>query len=67
MPKKKVSKTQDEASFPKMIPGQRSIEQLSHFWCIECKKWWSIGDAPKTKKDWFCPWCGLKQVIKDVK
>lgn len=35
-----------------------SKETLYHFSCKECHKWWSIGDAPEDKKDWFCPWCG---------
>lgn len=43
------------------IKGQKSLEQLNHFRCGACKKWWSIGDCPKNKKDWFCPWCGCKQ------
>jgi hypothetical protein len=38
--------------------GNRSIEELGHFSCRECEKWWSIGDAPESKRDWFCPWCG---------
>jgi PHP family Zn ribbon phosphoesterase len=36
----------------------RSVETLHHFSCGKCKKWWSIGDAPKEKTEWFCPWCG---------
>jgi transcription elongation factor Elf1 len=39
---------------------QRSIEQLSHFRCGKCNKWWSVGDAPLSKKVWHCPWCGLE-------
>ncbi|MEI6022446.1 MAG: hypothetical protein WCQ32_01215 [bacterium] len=35
-----------------------SVEKLTHFNCGHCKKWWSIGDAPKRKK-WFCPYCGI--------
>ena len=50
-----------------LVPGGRSLELLSHFWCKQCKKWWSIGDAPLTKRDWFCPWCGEKQKIKNGK
>jgi uncharacterized Zn-finger protein len=38
-----------------------SIEKLHHFNCGECKRWWSIGDAEKMKKEWFCPWCGVLQ------
>lgn len=40
-----------------------SIEQLHHFNCGACKKWWSIGDAEKQKKEWFCPWCGILQKV----
>jgi hypothetical protein len=42
--------------------GSVSKEHLHHFNCGSCKKWWSIGDAPK-RKQWFCPWCGKKQEI----
>lgn len=34
------------------------IEKLAHFSCVKCKKWWTVGDAPVSKKKWFCPWCG---------
>jgi len=37
------------------------VEELHHFQCGECKKWWAIGDAPKAKNDWFCPWCGTME------
>lgn len=63
-PKKKISKTPDKVAFSKLSPGERSIEQLSHFWCLHCKKWWSIGDAPRAKKEWFCPWCGVPHKYK---
>lgn len=45
-----------------VLPGSRSLEVLSHFWCRHCEKWWSIGDAPLEKKDWFCPWCGRSNI-----
>lgn len=35
----------------------RSVENLVHFNCPYCQKWWSVGDAPEEKKDWSCPWC----------
>ena len=44
-------------------PHIRSLEILSHFSCPQCKKWWSIGDAPTDKDEWFCPWCGEKNVF----
>ncbi len=40
--------------------SNRSVEKLNHFRCIDCNKWWSIGDAPIEKTEWFCPWCGKK-------
>jgi hypothetical protein len=51
----------------KLMPGGRSLESLSHFWCASCKKWWSIGDAPLSKKEWFCPWCGEKNIFSQLK
>jgi len=39
-------------------------EKLWHFRCGVCGKWWSIGDADPEKKEWFCPWCGVKQIVK---
>lgn len=42
----------------KVIKSKKSVEILHHFSCGKCKKWWSIGDATKDKKEWFCPWCG---------
>lgn len=38
--------------------SNRSVEKLNRFRCIECNKWWSVGDAPIEKTEWFCPWCG---------
>jgi len=38
-------------------------EQIRHFSCGVCRKWWSIGDAPKGRNEWFCPWCGNKQMF----
>lgn len=57
-------KIPDKVAFPKIKPGQRSHEDLSHFWCKLCNKWWSIGDAPVDKTDWYCPWCGVKAIFK---
>jgi len=45
------------------MTNRRSEEKLSHFSCGECRKWWSIGDAPKGKRKWFCPWCGREQAF----
>jgi transcription elongation factor Elf1 len=37
------------------------VEKLSHFNCAYCGKWWTVGDTPKSKKKWFCSWCGKEQ------
>jgi len=37
-----------------------SVERFHHFRCGNCTGWWGMGDAPKTRKEWFCPWCGVK-------
>jgi hypothetical protein len=43
------------------------VENLYHFRCPPCKGWWSIADAPMDiKKDWFCPWCGVKITVSSV-
>ena len=59
-----------------MSLGKTSIERLHHFQCYKCHKWWSIGDACIelynterrliTERDWFCPWCGIKQQVMDI-
>lgn len=36
----------------------RSVENLVHFSCPYCQKWWSVGDAPEDKEVWWCTWCG---------
>lgn len=52
---------------------KRSIELLSHFQCDQCTNWFSIGDAPLGKSDWYCPWCGslwkepLEEFSEDIK
>ena len=50
-----------------MKENKRNIELLHHFSCQHCGKWWSIGDAPVEKQEWFCPWCGEKQVFVEEK
>jgi len=42
-------------------------EMLGHFSCGSCKKWWTIGDAPRAKTTWFCPWCGAESTAKQSK
>ena len=44
-----------------MTKHKISIEKLVHFQCSDCKKWWTIGDAPTDKTEWYCPWCGEKK------
>ena len=48
----------------KVTKNKRVIEKLHHFICGECKKWWSIGDAPAKKNLWYCPWCGIVNEYK---
>ena len=43
-----------------------SIEKLVHFQCSDCNKWWTIGDAPDDKKEWYCPWCGTKNETNEI-
>lgn len=45
--------------------GKFTTEKLTHFSCPSCKKWWTVGDAPKKKKEWHCPWCGTKSLFKE--
>ena len=60
---KKVEKKPKNKAIKKKEPIV-SIEVLSHFRCGECKGWWSIGDAVlREKSDWFCPWCGVKNIF----
>ncbi len=42
----------------KRIKAKRAEERLTHFACGACGKWWTIGDAPKQRTRWYCPWCG---------
>lgn len=44
--------------------NNRSIENLNHFCCKSCNKWWSVGDAPREKEEWYCPWCGNKDCYR---
>lgn len=47
-----------------------SKENLFHFSCKKCEKWWSIGDFDEHLPDenpaffLYCPWCGVQQVFK---
>jgi len=43
------------------VIGKMSEELLRHFNCGSCSGWWTIGDPRARQKEWFCPWCGLKQ------
>ena len=55
--------TSDSKLSLKGAQGLQSVEILNHFRCGSCNKWWSVADAP-IKKEWFCPWCGVKQLFK---
>ena len=76
--KKKIGKNSKELNTKKMEKAVKnvenksksvmSVEVLSHFRCEDCKGWWSIGDAIlHDKTDWFCPWCGVKNIFEKFK
>ena len=46
--------------------GTMSVERLSHFSCPHCKQWWTVGDAPRAKKEWYCPQCGVKALYREL-
>ncbi|OHA16923.1 MAG: hypothetical protein A3C79_01185 [Candidatus Taylorbacteria bacterium RIFCSPHIGHO2_02_FULL_45_28] len=48
----------------KKIVGSISLERFVHFQCGSCRRWWGIGDAP-IRKEWYCPWCAVKQTFVD--
>lgn len=48
------------------MSGKYTVEQLVHYQCEICNKWWSIGDAPIKRKEWFCPWCSHKQTVEEI-
>jgi hypothetical protein len=64
---KKVKKQRIINGQKTLVPGGRSLESLSHFWCGSCKKWWSVGDAPTKRKEWYCTWCGEKNIFTQIK
>lgn len=43
-----------------------SVEIVTHFQCKGCENFWWVVDAPtpEVKKSWFCPWCGLGQMVE---
>ena len=45
--------------------SKKSVEILTHFQCIFCKKWWTVGDAPTNKEKWFVR--GVEKQISNVK
>ena len=46
---------------------QYSIEQLYHFRCGKCNRWWSIGDFNQhSVKLVCCPWCGESGAISPM-
>lgn len=41
-----------------------SIEQIYHFSCTRCMKWWTIGDFNIIEsKSLICPHCGVLQDV----
>jgi len=43
-----------------------SVEQLVHFNCSLCLKWWSIGDYTFEKTEMICPHCGKLQPLNTI-
>ena len=43
--------------------GTFSVEQLVHFSCAKCTKWWSIASYNYTGESLFCPLCGHQQTF----
>jgi hypothetical protein len=58
--------TQANKSEDGNVHGTEIAERLAHFSCGNCRKWWTIGDAPADKKIWHCPWCGTLQYFKNI-
>jgi len=48
---------------------QYTIENLYHFNCDECKKWWSVADYKVTElnQKMTCPHCNRISIIKSLK
>ncbi len=47
---------------------QYSKEILYHFRCAQCGSWWSIGDFQIIQKPaLFCPHCGTKAALEELK
>lgn len=43
-----------------------SVEQLHHFNCSSCDRWWSIGDFLwGSQGHLWCPWCGHKNELPE--
>lgn len=40
-----------------------TVEQLYHFQCSMCSKWWTIGDWDGTADSMCCPHCGVRQEL----
>ena len=56
----------DSKSRSREIKVKISVERLVHFNCGYCDKWWSVGDAPEDKTEWFCAWRGEKHVNSEL-
>lgn len=45
-----------------------SIEQLYHFNCANCRKWWTISDFKLTEEtELSCPICKENRKVKQIK
>jgi hypothetical protein len=47
-----------------------SIENIFHFTCDECKRWWSVALSDMNKypdRIAYCPHCGCTEVVEKLK
>tara|TARA_B100000953_G_C17690509_1_gene315335 strand:+ start:65 stop:229 length:165 start_codon:yes stop_codon:yes gene_type:complete len=47
-----------------------SIENIFHFACDECKRWWSVALSDMNRfpdKTAFCPHCGNESIVEKIK
>jgi hypothetical protein len=45
-----------------------SLEHLYHYLCDHCQKWWTCADIkPEIGKELYCPHCGKKNKVEEIK
>lgn len=47
-----------------MSKGFVSISSWHHCKCFACNQWWAVEDPPADRVEWFCPWCGQRQLLR---